>query len=207
MARMTAAGRKPSGIAAASGTARMPGVPPPPRRWVRRRRSAPRPVRASRRPWRCPSCRSRREAGGEEGRSWRRTISRRQPAGKGGWSWGGGIGAGPGFRPAHGTAAHASPAQSSIAAASASAGALPPHNTSWKAGRSARIRRWRCPPYPQAFGRGRGCPAQQHGVAEHRHALLAFQAEMADPQLLVGQRQQFEQLRAGWPAPSCRRRR
>src|SRR6202042_246848 len=45
----------------------------------------------------------------------------------------------------------------------------------------------------QALGRGAGCAAQQDRVAEYRDAVLALQAEMADPQPLICQRQQLVQ--------------
>jgi hypothetical protein len=48
----------------------------------------------------------------------------------------------------------------------------------------------------QALGRGARRAAQQDGVAEDRHPVLAVHAEMADPQALVGLGEQLVQHRA-----------
>lgn len=75
-----------------------------------------------------------------------------------------------------------------------------PRGRTGRPGRSARTRSGRYPPCPPAIWPRRRArrAAAPHGG--RRHALIGFQAEMADPEALIGERQQFsEMFRVGRP--------
>ncbi len=100
---------------------------------------------------------------------------------------------------ADGRGAHASPEVSNIAASSASRALLPAQTTNWNAGEIALAGVERGAEQRLALLAGGFDAAGQHQrVAEHHDAFVGPEIEMADPQLLVDQRDQS--LNFGAPA-------